>query len=263
LLVKTLAKPVSKRIKHEFNRTATTRNILHSIGQASHQATSRFTIWSAGYKVKKVTPLEKEEAMKIGSEFVGESFILIVSAWTVLFEYNRSKIKEEKKAAQKREEEAEARRVLQEQLHAINVRLLALESAAVMEHHHRHPHTHNPQSRSNHGTSTSIWNGFLMSGIGARKPSPPLETTPSVSLAPSNAASESSNCVSARPDATPLQSGSASDNPTRPIESQTDSGTSPSSPHTLTSEAMPRAGTPSTPVPSKSPPGWWNLWGLW
>jgi optic atrophy 3 protein len=262
LLVKTLAKPVSKRIKHEFNRTATTRNILHSIGQASHQITSRFTIWSAGYKVKKVTPLEKEEAMKIGSEFVGESFILIVSAWTVLFEYNRSKIKEEKKAAQKREEEAEARRVLQEQLHAINVRLLALESAAVMEHHHhRVPHTHNPHSRSDNGTSASLWNGIFMSGNGARKQSPHLDTTPSVSVAPSNAVHESSNSLGARPDGTPLQSTVESENPTMPIKSQTEPSTSPSNLHTLTSEAMPRTSTP--PIPSKSPPGWSNLWGLW
>lgn len=143
-MVKTLAKPVSKRIKHEFNRTQPTRQFLNNIGQASHQVTSRLTIWSAGYKVKQITQLPTEEAIKIGSEFVGESFVLIVSAATVLYEYNRSKEKEEKKSTKKLEEAEAERAALQEQLHAINVRLLALEGAEILEqHHHRRHHSQN------------------------------------------------------------------------------------------------------------------------
>jgi Optic atrophy 3 protein (OPA3) len=85
------------------------------------------TIWSAGYKVRSIPDLPEDKAVQIGSEFVGESFILVVSAATVLFEYNRSKEKEELKAEQKRAEAAAEQHALQLKLHALDVRLQALE----------------------------------------------------------------------------------------------------------------------------------------
>ena len=153
MLIKTLAKPVSKRIKHEFSRYAATQRLLYAIGQTSHQVTSRLTIWSAGYKVRSIPDLPEDKAVQIGSEFVGESFILVVSAATVLYEYNRSKEKEEAKAEQKRTEEAAKRRELQLQLHALDVRLQALEQ--VVE-----------------SNSQSIF-AYLQSGVGKKQYKPP------------------------------------------------------------------------------------------
>ena len=127
LLVKSLAKPVSKRIKHEFSRYETTQNLLVFIGQTNHQITSRMTIWSAGYKVRSITPLDDEKAMKAGSEFVGESFIFIVTASIVVFEYSRSKDKEQEKTQAVAAQAARERAELQAKLHALNVRLKALE----------------------------------------------------------------------------------------------------------------------------------------
>jgi optic atrophy 3 protein len=127
LLVKTLAKPLSKRIKHEFSRYPFTQNILISVGQGTHQLTSRLTIWSAGYKVRSIKPLEEEQALKQGAEFVGESFILTVSIGVLLYEYNsqsvKAKDKEEKAKAKAKAERDE----LQAKLHALDVRLKALE----------------------------------------------------------------------------------------------------------------------------------------
>jgi hypothetical protein len=90
LLVKTLAKPLSKRIKTEFSKNKTTKSFLVGIGQTSHSITSRMQIWSAGYRVKKISSLEPEKALKDGAEFVGESFIFSVSGYLVVWEYRRS-----------------------------------------------------------------------------------------------------------------------------------------------------------------------------
>jgi hypothetical protein len=127
LVLKTLAKPVSKRIKHEFSRYEATQRLLIAIGQTSHQITSRMTIWSAGYKVRSVTPLEREQAMKTGSEFVGEGFILLVSGTVVVWEYTRSKAKETAKLEEQRAIARAERQDLQRKLHALDIRLEALE----------------------------------------------------------------------------------------------------------------------------------------
>ena len=127
LLIKTLAKPLSKRIKHEFSRYPVTQNVLIAVGQGTHQLTSRMTIWSAGYKVRSIKPLEEEQAMKQGAEFVGESFILTVSIGVLLYEVNsqavKARDKDEKQKAQTKAERDE----LQAKLHTLDVRLKALE----------------------------------------------------------------------------------------------------------------------------------------
>mmetsp|Transcript_19838 Transcript_19838/g.28084 ORF Transcript_19838/g.28084 Transcript_19838/m.28084 type:complete len:200 (+) Transcript_19838:106-705(+) len=117
LLVKTLSKPVSKRIKHEFAQYETTQRLLVGIGQASHQLSSRMTIIASGYKVRSIKPLEHEKAMSSGADFVGESFVLLVSAGIVVYEFDRSSKKEEKK-----------RQLLREEQEALDAKLLSLDA---------------------------------------------------------------------------------------------------------------------------------------
>jgi hypothetical protein len=127
LLIKTLSKPVSKRIKHEFSRYELTQRMLIGIGQTSHSITSRMTIWSAGYKVRSITPLEKDKALSMGAELVGESFIVMVSGGWIVWEYNRGK---DKDRAKEEAVQAKAKRdqdFLQAKLHTLDVRLKALE----------------------------------------------------------------------------------------------------------------------------------------
>ena len=73
-------------------------------------------IWSAGYRVKKISPLEPEKALKDGAEFVGESFIFFVSGYLVVWEYRRSS-----ESARKKSEK------LQAKLNALDERLNAVE----------------------------------------------------------------------------------------------------------------------------------------
>ena len=127
LMMKTAAKPLSKQVKHQFSKNTWGQQILASIGQANHQITSRMTIWSSGYRVRSINPLDRKEAMKQGADFIGEAVVVGVSAGLLVWEYNRSndstKKKEEKKqAAAKAERDA-----LQAKLVTLDVRLKALE----------------------------------------------------------------------------------------------------------------------------------------
>lgn len=128
LLIKTLSKPLSKRIKHEFSRYSLTKQMLVSIGQTSHAVTSRMQIWSAGYRVRSIKPLEPEKALKDGAEFVGESFVFLVSGSLVVWEYNRSAESTRRKEEKKRAEAKAERAALQAKLVALDARLKAIET---------------------------------------------------------------------------------------------------------------------------------------
>lgn len=126
-MIKTLSKPVSKRIKKDFSRTKATQGLLVSLGQATHSLTSRMTIWSAGYKVRSITPLEEDVALSRGADIVGETFVLMVTAGTMIWEYNRSKAKETAKDEKRRAEAKAEREALQENFKALDERLSAVE----------------------------------------------------------------------------------------------------------------------------------------
>ena len=125
--MKTLAKPLSKQVKHHFTHYQLGQQILEGIGQGTHNLTSRMTIWSSGYKVRSITPLERQEAIKQGADFVGESFVVIVSAGLVIWEYNRSNKSAKAKDDAKQAIAQAERDALQAKLITLDVRLKALE----------------------------------------------------------------------------------------------------------------------------------------
>jgi len=85
------------------------------------------TIWSAGYKVRSITPLEPDKALVNGAELLGEVVVFSVSGVLVVYEYNRSKTKEKQKEEQKLAEMQAESDHLQAKLHSLDVRLKALE----------------------------------------------------------------------------------------------------------------------------------------
>jgi hypothetical protein len=127
LLFKTLAKPLSKRIKHDFSRYDLTKRMLIGIGETNHQVSSRMTIWSAGYQVRDIKPLEPEKALAVGADFFGESFLFLVSGGIVVWEYNRSNEKAKEKEAQKHAQLKGENEKLRAKLHSLDVRLKAVE----------------------------------------------------------------------------------------------------------------------------------------
>ena len=128
-MIKTLSKPLSKQIQHQMSKSPRGERILMGIGQAYHNITSRMTIWGAGYKVRRITPLDPKTAVKEGAELVGESFVFTISGGWLLYEYNNSTTKARAADAAKRAAAAAERAELRTQLHAIDVRLVALETA--------------------------------------------------------------------------------------------------------------------------------------
>ena len=101
--------------------------MLISIGQTSHSVTSRMQIWSAGYRVRSIKPLEEDKALKDGAEFVGESFIFLVSGTLVVWEYNRSATSARKKELKRQADSKAERQALRAKLVALDARLKAVE----------------------------------------------------------------------------------------------------------------------------------------
>lgn len=82
-----------------------------------------------GHRVRSVSALEEEKAMKEGAELFGETFILGVSVTILLWEYNRGKEKERIAEEKQQSKATEERKALQAQLHTLDIRLNALEKA--------------------------------------------------------------------------------------------------------------------------------------
>jgi len=135
LLIKTLSKPVAKRIKTDFTRYDLTRRFLVGMGQSTHRFTTRMTIWSEGFKVRSIPLLEENEAITRGADLLGEAIVFGVSVSVVVWEYNRSnekaKAKEEKRLLEIEAENDE----MDEKLHALDVRIEALEKAVKAQNH--------------------------------------------------------------------------------------------------------------------------------
>ena len=135
LLIKTLSKPVAKRIKTDFTRYDLTRRFLIGMGQQTHRLTTRMTIWSEGFKVRSIPPLEEKEAIQKGADLLGEAIVFGVSVGVVVWEYNRSnekaKAKEEKRLLEIEAENDD----MDEKLHALDVRIEALEKAVKAQNH--------------------------------------------------------------------------------------------------------------------------------
>lgn len=82
------------------------------------------TILAAGYQVRTIKPLDHEKALTRGADFVGESFVLLVSGGVVLWEYDRGRTKDEKK----REKLLAEQHLLESKLMSLDARLKALEN---------------------------------------------------------------------------------------------------------------------------------------
>merc|ERR1719491_1500044 len=61
---------MAKKIKVVVSRNEITQNILVGIGQMTHTVTSRMTIWSEGYIVRSIKPLDRETAATQGAGLV-------------------------------------------------------------------------------------------------------------------------------------------------------------------------------------------------
>ena len=121
---------MAKSLKNQFVKKPIGRRLLVWVGQTQHAFGKRMTIWSSGYKVRHISPIEDEVALSQGAELLSESFIFLVSGGVVVYEYHRSSEKEKAK------EEARMRKItdesaeLQAKLSSLDKRLASLEEFA-------------------------------------------------------------------------------------------------------------------------------------
>ncbi|CAM9522704.1 unnamed protein product [Ectocarpus fasciculatus] len=128
MTVKTLAKPMSKKMKTEAQKHPRFRGVLSSMGQATNSISARISIRMAGHTTTKIKPLEEDKAIADGGDLLAEGFIYGLGTFLMVFEYiSSAKEKEEKEAKSKLKKEEEKREMAQA-LEDINQRLAQLEA---------------------------------------------------------------------------------------------------------------------------------------
>ena len=88
------------------------------------------TMWSSGYTVRHISPIEEGAALSQGAELFSESFILFVSGGIVVYEYNRSSEKEKAKEESRLQQITDEAARLQAKLNSLDKRLVSLEEYA-------------------------------------------------------------------------------------------------------------------------------------
>jgi hypothetical protein len=121
LAIKTLAKPVAKRMKVEATERPGLKKFYVTVGQWTHQASAWITISSAGHKSLGVKELEEAAAFARGADFLSEALVFFVGGAILTFEYTRSNMS----AAQKEAAKEAGRQKFREDLEA---RFLVLEA---------------------------------------------------------------------------------------------------------------------------------------
>ena len=87
LLIRTLAKPVSKSLRGSAINHPIVSTSLAKVGQASHQVTARLSVWSKGYSVRSLGSLPQDEAMERGADIFAESVVVGVAVSVLVVEY--------------------------------------------------------------------------------------------------------------------------------------------------------------------------------
>ncbi|KAK5580905.1 hypothetical protein RB653_000929 [Dictyostelium firmibasis] len=96
LLVKSLAKPLSKQIKDRVNKSPVWHDRVVRGARLWHRLDLKLTKFS-GDNSRKPTDLNVNAAIALGSEIVSEAFLLSVAVGLLLYETSRSSEKDKKK----------------------------------------------------------------------------------------------------------------------------------------------------------------------
>eukprot|EP00752_Nemacystus_decipiens_P010749 g9569.t1 len=128
MTIKTLAKPMAKRIKTEAQKHPTFRGVLNTMGQATNNISARISIRMAGHTTTKIKPLEEDKAIADGGDLLAEGFIYGLGTFLMVFEYMSSAKEKEAKEAKAKVKKEQEKRELAQALEDINNRLAKLET---------------------------------------------------------------------------------------------------------------------------------------
>ncbi len=126
--MKTIAKPVASRIKVEAKKHPRFSSLCISLGQFTHQITSRLNVLASGYKIIGVSSLPEEEALSRGINFLSETFVFSVAGTIIVVEYARSEAKNAEKAKKAQEAEQEFRQYLEDKFTHLTQEIAVLQT---------------------------------------------------------------------------------------------------------------------------------------
>lgn len=89
LTIKTVSKPVSKRLKSQAEASERFRDLCITVGRFMNRATHLINVRLAGGRELRMKPLGEQEAVSRGAEVVGEGFVYATSVLLLVGEYAR------------------------------------------------------------------------------------------------------------------------------------------------------------------------------
>ena len=104
LTIKTLAKPISKRVQARAENSKYFKNFCVNIGRANNKLSYYFrNITNNGKNEIKFHKVSDKVAIETGSSLIGEGFVYAVGGGLLIEEYTRSKISKAYEEAQSEE----------------------------------------------------------------------------------------------------------------------------------------------------------------
>lgn len=139
LIIKTLVKPIANQLKKNAVHEGPFRDSCHWLGQVSNTVLTHVQLRSMGHKVKKIKPLPTDDAVKAGADLFAEAMVLTTGMLAIGVEVLRKarsdaaaaekKIQDEIIARERKELKlAEKERLLREQLHRLETRMVEVEN---------------------------------------------------------------------------------------------------------------------------------------
>lgn len=128
LVIKTLAKPLAKELKHQASNSGTLKGGVIWLGQSFHKASTIVSVRAAGFGTAKVKPLEESKALSLGGDILSEFLVFSVAGGLLIWEYRSSNAKAAVKADEQKAKKAQEDQELRDHLANIYTRLDDLET---------------------------------------------------------------------------------------------------------------------------------------
>ncbi|KAI9446953.1 OPA3-domain-containing protein [Russula earlei] len=138
LLIRTLAKPISSRIKNQAREHERFRKVCVSLAQTMYRYEVRLRTGLLGEPAKHIRPLSETRAIENGANFLAEGFLFSVAAGLILSETWRSSRSQSKQRSDMSDSIEEVRARVRE----LNERLRTWEETTVEERRRYHELAH-------------------------------------------------------------------------------------------------------------------------
>ena len=156
LLVKTISKPVGMFFKAQSQKEPRVAKLFMDVGQRMHYVQSRINVIASGYKFVGVKPLPNDQALNDGAGTMSELLVLSLSATIVIYEYQKSAIKDRDKANALNAEKQAQRFLTEQRFKDIESRLQHIE-ALLEKNQQNHQTSQNQPVTAGSNGSGSLW----------------------------------------------------------------------------------------------------------